>query len=259
MVSVEEAVVARLKVSGTEFEILVDPYKALELKRGKRIDVQDILAYPSIYRDVRKALKASEEELQKCFGTTDVWKIAERIIREGNLQLTVEQRRRLIEEKKMQIATIISRRSVDPKTNLPHPPQRILNVMKQAGVNVDPFEDAELQVDRVIKSIKTLIPIKMQRVTIEVTIPVESVVNVLLTFLLDERKLIITLDIGSLSKSLTLTVTSIAVLSSVPTETAIGYLLAKRFVFVSEMIVFPNDPIVTAYFAVISLEVPPLN
>ena len=73
----------------------------------------------------------------------------------------------------MIIANLIARRSVDPRTNLPHPPQRILNVMEEAGVNIDPFQDAELQIDRVLKQIKPLLPIKFQRVTLEVKVPVE--------------------------------------------------------------------------------------
>ncbi|MCD6403501.1 MAG: ribosome assembly factor SBDS [Candidatus Aenigmarchaeota archaeon] len=173
MVSVEDAVVCRLKTQGMEFEILVDPDKALEFKKGKSYDLSEILAVPEVYRDVRKALRASEEELKRAFGTSDVWKIAERIIREGSLQLTTEQRRRFIEEKKKEIVNLIARRAVDPRTNLPHPPQRILNAIEQSGVNIDPFQDAELQLERVVKSIKPLIPIKFQKVTIEVKVPVE--------------------------------------------------------------------------------------
>ncbi|MFH8092903.1 MAG: ribosome assembly factor SBDS, partial [Candidatus Aenigmatarchaeota archaeon] len=64
-----------------------------------------------------------------------------------------------------------SKRAINPQTNLPHPPNRLINAMEQAGVQIDPFLDAEAQVDRVIKAIKSLLPIKMQRVLIQVTIP----------------------------------------------------------------------------------------
>jgi ribosome maturation protein SDO1 len=172
MVSVEDAVISRLSIKGQNFEVLVDPNKALEIKKGKKID-EDALAYPEIYRDVRKAMRASEEDLEKVFGTTDVLTIAEKIIRHGKLQLTTEQRRKLVEEKKNQIAHIISRKGINPQTGTPHPPQRILNAMEEAGVNIDPFIDAELQVDKVLKAIKPLIPINLQRYTIQLRIPVE--------------------------------------------------------------------------------------
>ena len=77
----------------------------------------------------------------------------------------------MVEQKKNQIANIIARKGINPQTNTPHPPQRILNAMEQAGVNIDPFVDAELQVDKVLKEIKALLPIKFQKVTIQFKIP----------------------------------------------------------------------------------------
>jgi ribosome maturation protein SDO1 len=133
MISVDKAVVARLKSKGANFEILVDPRKAFEMKKGANINIQDVLAYPAIYKDARKGEVVREEDLQKTFGTTDVYKIAEEIIKKGEFSLTTEQKRELIEEKKNQIATLISKRAINPQTNTPHPPQRILNAMEKVG------------------------------------------------------------------------------------------------------------------------------
>jgi len=157
-------VIGRLTVSGQRFEILVDPYKALDFKKGSKLNLDEILAYPAIYHDVRTTKVVSSQDLQKFFGTTDIYKVAERIIREGDLQLTTDQRRQMVEQKKNQIASIISKKGINPQTNTPHPLQRILNAMDQAGVNVDPFQEAEFQVDRVIKEIKTIVPIKFQKI-----------------------------------------------------------------------------------------------
>lgn len=169
-VSLEKAVTSRLNVFGKRYEILVDPIKALEFKRGVKINMEDILAYPAIYRDVRSTECVPEQELQKVFGTTDVFKIAEKIIKEGELQLTTEQRRQMVEQKKNQIANIIAKKGINPQTNTPHPPQRIMNAMEKAGVNVDPFVDAELQIEKVLKEIKALIPIKFQKVTLQIKV-----------------------------------------------------------------------------------------
>jgi len=170
VVSIEKAVIARLQHSGKKFEILIDPYKALEFKRGKSIDMSEILAYPAIYKDARSTETVPESDLQSVFGTKDVFKIAERIIKEGEVQLTTEQRREMVGSKKNQIANIISKRGINPQTNSPHPPQRILTAMEKAGVKIDPFLDAEAQIERVLKEIKTIIPISFQRVTIQVKI-----------------------------------------------------------------------------------------
>ena len=133
--------------------------------------MEDVLAYPVIYKDVRSTESVAESDLQKKFGTSDVFKVAEKILREGELQLTTEQRRQMVEQKKNQLATIIAKRAINPQTNTPHPPQRILNAMEKAGINIDPFIDAELQIDKVMKEIKLLIPIKFQKVLLQLKFP----------------------------------------------------------------------------------------
>jgi ribosome maturation protein SDO1 len=172
-VSIEKAVVARLHQKGQKFEILVDPDKALQFRKGVNLDLNEVLAIPSIFYDVRNTNRVSEEDLQKFFGTTDILKIAEKIIKNGELNLTTEQRRAMIEQKKNQIASIISKRGINPQNNLPHPPQRIINAMEQCGVNVDPFLDAELQVENVVKEIRKVLPITFQKLTVEIRIPAQ--------------------------------------------------------------------------------------
>jgi len=171
MVDVDKAVVIRLKKAGMKFEVLVDPDKALEFKKGRSLNVEEILAYPGIYHDVRRGDTIPEEELQNNFGTTNVFQVAKKIIAEGELQYTTEQRRRLVEKKTKKIADIISKRGINPQTNIVHPPQRILNAMDKAGIHVDSFIDAELQVNKIVESIKPLLPIKFQRIIVQIIIP----------------------------------------------------------------------------------------
>lgn len=169
-IGVDKAVVGRLTVSGQKFEILVDPNKALEFKRGAKITVQEILAYPVIYKDTKSSEAVAATDLQKAFGTTDPIKIAERIIKNGEIQLTTEQRRTMVDLRRTQIAAIIARKGVNPQTNTPHPQQRIAGVMDQVGVMIDPFADAESQVDKVLKAIKVVIPIKFEKMVLQIKI-----------------------------------------------------------------------------------------
>lgn len=172
-ISVDKAVVGRMTIGGTKFEILVDPDKALEFKRGAQIDVREILAYPVVYKDTKTSESVSTADLQKAFGTADPVKAAERIIKNGDIQLTTEQRRTMVEQRRVQIAAIISKKGVNPQTNAPHPQARIMAVMDQAGVMVDPFADAESQVDKTLKAIKTIIPIKFERIVLQIRVPAQ--------------------------------------------------------------------------------------
>lgn len=173
VVSIDKAVTARLTVNNLKFEILVEPERAFEFKQGKGMKTEDVLAYPAIYKDTRSTELASEKDVQKVFGTTDVYKVAEKIIKQGEIRLTTEQRRKMVEQKKVQLANLLAKKAINPQTNTPHPPQRILNAMEQTGVNIDPFIDAELQVDKVLKSIKPLLPIKFQKVLLQLKIPAQ--------------------------------------------------------------------------------------
>jgi len=173
MVSLEDAVIARIHREGKNFEILVDPELALEFRKGKPLSIDNILAVRDVFIDAKKGDRPSTEDLQKAFHTTDSSQIAEVILKQGDIQLTTEQRKRLVEEKRKQIATIISKQGIDPKTQLPHPPQRILNAMEQAKVGIDPFKPAENQIEGVLKKIESILPISIERIQIAVKIPLE--------------------------------------------------------------------------------------
>ncbi|MFH0890251.1 MAG: ribosome assembly factor SBDS [Candidatus Aenigmatarchaeota archaeon] len=172
-VSLDNAVVARLSKAGEKFEILVDPIKAYEFKKGKNADIDAILAYPGVFKDARKADRIPAEILQKAFGTNDARKIAEKILKDGEIQLTTDQRRKMVEDKKTQIANMIAHNAINPQTNTPHPAQRIINAMDEAGIHVDPLEPSQDQIDRVVKAIKSLLPIKIEVVSIELRIPAQ--------------------------------------------------------------------------------------
>jgi ribosome maturation protein SDO1 len=163
----------RLTHEGEHFEILVKPDPALDYRLGKIKSMSDVLASDIIYSDANKGTRPSEDKLKKAFGTTDTLKVAETILRRGMLQLTTDQRRHMIEEKRKQIVFFISRNCVDPKTNLPHPPTRIEQAMEQIHYSIDPFKETEEQAKDIIKLLRPLIPIKMEQVSVSVSIPAE--------------------------------------------------------------------------------------
>jgi ribosome maturation protein SDO1 len=163
--------VARMTKDNEHFEVLVKPQKALDYRMGKTAAITEVLAAETIFSDANKGTKASEENLRKAFGTTDSLKIAETILTKGTLQLTTEQRRKMIEDKRKQIVDFISRQSVDPKTNLPHPPTRIENAMEQIRYSLDPFKPVEEQAKEIIKALRIILPLKMEQVSLSVSIP----------------------------------------------------------------------------------------
>ncbi len=163
--------ITRLTHEGEHFEILVKPDPALSYRLGKTSNLAEVLVSEDIYSDANKGTKPSEEKLRKAFGTTDTLKIAENILRRGVLQLTTEQRKKMTESRRKQIITFISRYSVDPKTNLPHPPTRIEQAMEQIHYPIDPFKETEEQAKDIIKLLRPILPLKVEQIRVSVNIP----------------------------------------------------------------------------------------
>jgi ribosome maturation protein SDO1 len=79
----------------------------------------------------------------------------------------------MVEDKRKQIIDFISRQSVDPKTSLPHPPMRIENAMEQVHYPIDPFKPVEEQARDIIKLLRPILPLKMENISVGVTIPAQ--------------------------------------------------------------------------------------
>jgi ribosome maturation protein SDO1 len=171
MVTLEEAVTARLKTHGVVFEVLVDPEGALSCRQGDEVDVEKILAAEDVFENASRGDRSSEEDLIKAFETTDVLTIAAKIIKKGEIQLTAEQRKRIIENKRRQVVTVIARNAINPQTGTPHPPTRIERAMEEARVNIDPTKSVQEMVNVTMKAIRPIIPIRFEEVDVAVKIP----------------------------------------------------------------------------------------
>ena len=173
MVRLEDAVPARLKTHGATFEVLVDPDGALALRRGDSVNIEDILAVEDIFEIASRGDRSAEEDLIKAFETTDVVTIAQKIIKKGEISLTAEQRKQIIENKRRQVIEIIARNAINPQTKTPHPPGRIEQAMREAKVNIDPSKSADELVNIAMKAIRPLIPIRFEEVEVAVKIPAD--------------------------------------------------------------------------------------
>ena len=171
MVNIDDAVIARLESYGERFEILVDPELAADYKRGEDINIEDVLAVEEVFKDAHKGDKASEENMEKAFESSDALIVADKIIKKGTIQITANQRRKMQEEKTKQVINKIAQEAINPQTKLPHPPKRIEKAMEEAKVRIDPMKTVEEQIEPTVKAILTKIPIRIEKVQVAVKIP----------------------------------------------------------------------------------------
>jgi ribosome maturation protein SDO1 len=168
-----DVTVVRFSYEGEKFEIMVKPDPALEYKMGKKKDLSTVLVSDEIYTDSGKGTKPSTEKLLKAFKTEDLAEIAEIIMQKGNLNLTTDQRRKMIENKRKQIVESIAKTYVDPKTHLPHPPLRIEQAMKDARVSIDPQKNIDEQVKDIVEKLRSIIALKSESLQLEILIPAQ--------------------------------------------------------------------------------------
>ncbi|MCG1003412.1 MULTISPECIES: ribosome assembly factor SBDS [Halobacterium] len=173
MISLDEAVTARLETHGERFEVLVDPDAALAMKRGEfEGDLEDVIAARDVFENASRGDRPAEEDLEEVFGTTEPMDIIPEVIERGEIQITAEQRAEMQEQKRRKLINTITRNAVNPQMdNAPHPPERIESALEEAGFTVDPMETAESQVDDALDALRPVIPIRFEEVTVAVNLP----------------------------------------------------------------------------------------
>lgn len=186
MISIDNAVTARLETHGQTFEILVDPELADKMRHGDTdIKIEDVVAADCVYENASHVLKVChmkkkgkvslqskdsssqgdkipDEDLQKVFNTTDFEVIARHIIMNGEIHLTTEQRRYMSEEKRRRVISYISKNSINPQTKLPNPPARIELALENVRVNFDPMKSVDDLVKETVKALRPYLPIRFE-------------------------------------------------------------------------------------------------
>ncbi|MDC1136185.1 ribosome assembly factor SBDS [Nitrosopumilus sp.] len=168
-----DTTVVRYSFEGEKFEILVKPDPALDYKLGKKKDISSVLISDEIYTDSGKGTKPSTEKLLAAFKTEDKTEIAQIMFEKGDLNLTTDQRRKMIEQKRKQIVEYIAKTYVDPRTHLPHPPLRIEQAMKDGRVSIDPQKNVEEQVKDLVEKLRSIIALKSENLQLEIIIPAQ--------------------------------------------------------------------------------------
>ncbi|MEM1988614.1 MAG: ribosome assembly factor SBDS [Candidatus Woesearchaeota archaeon] len=152
--------IARLKKNGQNFEIHIDPDKAMDFKQGKQVPIADILLSYDIFKDVKKGERAAN--LKQIFGTEDVEKIAAIILKEGEVELTAEYLRKFTEKMRKELINMIHENVIDAKTKLPIPVDVIERALQEAKVNVNINRSLKDNFDEAINKLRPILPIKIE-------------------------------------------------------------------------------------------------
>jgi ribosome maturation protein SDO1 len=112
--------------------------------------------------------------LEEVFDTTDPMTIIPEVIKQGEIQITADQRREMQEQKHKQLVQRITRNAVNPQMDdAPHPPERIESALEETDFRVDPMEPVETQVDDALDALRPVIPIRFDEITVAVQVPAD--------------------------------------------------------------------------------------
>ncbi|MFW9826383.1 MAG: ribosome assembly factor SBDS [Candidatus Thorarchaeota archaeon] len=190
-------IIGRIENSGRVFEMLMDPEKAWDAKKyireeinkrlregqnksrltvdeilnDQNIDLELIFESFAVFEDLRRGKKATDGDMEAIFGTTDGVIISAHILLDGEIHWTQAQREEERQKKLKQIISIISKNAINPQNKKPHPYQRIEKAIEEAKVKIDLMRSVEEQIDDIVKSIRTIIPIRIEQVEMAIKIP----------------------------------------------------------------------------------------
>ena len=172
MVSLDDAVLARMEKGGKRYEVLLNPDLVEAFKADPdSIDLNAFMAMDEVFHDARGGERPTAEAIEKTFATQDIKTIATVILSKGSIQLTTAQRKAMVERMRQQIVHQIHIQAVDPKTKSPHPKTRIELALDESRYSVDPFKRLEDQVEEAINRLKPMIPLSFESIRLAFKVP----------------------------------------------------------------------------------------
>jgi ribosome maturation protein SDO1 len=163
-------VTARVKLKGKNFEVRVDLDEALKIQKGNG-DITSALDSPGIYHDLDKGTVVSQKDLEEAFGTSDIYKVSEKIVTKGEVQKTQEFRNQEQETKIKQIVSLIIQNASDQNGN-PYTEERIRRAIDEIHYNFT-NQSAQQQMPVLVSKLKEIIPIKIETKKVKMIIPAQ--------------------------------------------------------------------------------------
>jgi ribosome maturation protein SDO1 len=160
----------RYRTGKLTFETMVDLDSAIKLKRGEDVSMGDVIRDNNIYTDQKKGMIAGGDELMNTFGSTELNVIVEQLVKKGQIEVTQEFRDEALENRRKQIVDFLVRNAVDAQSGRPFTPDTIDNAIMNAGCKIE-NKSVEDQISRIVDSLRSVLPIKIETKKIKVTVP----------------------------------------------------------------------------------------
>lgn len=160
----------KLKKDRKRFEVACYQNKVQDYRKGVEKDLDEVLQIHQVFMNVNKGLVASKEDLQKCFGTTDVDEVIKEILARGEIQLSEKERQLMLNKINNEMLTLISAKCINPKSKKRYPPTMIHKALVELKFSPVLNKPAKIQALEAIRLLcaKQIIPIVRARMRVKV-------------------------------------------------------------------------------------------
>lgn len=148
------------------FEIITKP-GSVRLYRSNKLSWDKVLVAEAIFINSKKGTIAKDSDLVAVFGTSDVNKCAQIIVKEGDAQVSSAERKEDMEKHRKAVLGYIHSTYLDA-SNRPHPLSRLETLPEQAKVRLDPNIPVQKQADEIVKKMQGVLVFK--KGTVEYTL-----------------------------------------------------------------------------------------
>jgi ribosome maturation protein SDO1 len=159
---------ARVKKGGKSFEVLVDLDEALKFRKGEG-DFNLAVLGDAVFNNLKSGERASANDLEVNFGTSDFVEVAGKIIKDGEVVRTTESMRSEVDARYKQVVDFLVRNAVSPEGR-PYTPDRIMKALIEAHVNVK-NKPVEAQVSEILEQLSKVLAVKIEMKKAKLLVP----------------------------------------------------------------------------------------
>jgi len=162
--------VVRLNRLGKRFEVACYKNKIVNYRQGIETDLTEVLQTTRIFSNVSKGEFSPTASLQDAFDTTDENEICKWILDKGQIQVSNLERAAKLENKGLEIATMISEKCVNTMSQRRFTIQAIRDAMKEAEFCVHARKEVKQQFLDCVKLLqkKKVLPIERARMRLAI-------------------------------------------------------------------------------------------
>lgn len=164
----------RLKKGKNTYEVMVQEGMVARYRDGSVKRIEDVVITPVVFLNIGKGTKASGEQLDAAFQTSNVNEVIELILQKGEAQESAGERKTKIDAKRHEIITAIQKNYGD-RNSSQLPISRIENALSQIKPRIDIKVDALRQVEAMFSKLNDVLPMKRLSAGLEakITVPIE--------------------------------------------------------------------------------------